>query len=238
MFIGEGPGREEEDNGRPFIGKSGTLLRSIIDRLNIPDIYITNIVSCRSCEPVLDENGLPRMFRQRNAPSVPMYKDIPPLPLQWKACLPRLQEEIYLVDPIIIVSLGNTAAEALTGGHVTITRDRGTEVTIEIPGAGHRAVLTEKKQVWTRKVGGEVVTPTEQAMVQYLMIPTFHPSYVARLKADHGPTSPFQLLIGDIKKAVSIYDLYMQEIHGRLPSGRPEISNDDVINSYESGDTE
>lgn len=239
MLIGEGPGKNEEKEGRPFIGESGRLLRLILQRLGATDIYITNLVTCRSCEPVLDEAGLPRLIPRHRGPALPMFKDIPPLPTQWKACLDRLYEEIYLVDPVIIVSLGGTAAEALMGGHVTITRDRGTDQTIEIPGAGHRALLTEKKQVWYRKVHGEMVAPVERAMVRYQMIPTLHPAFVARMIADKSPTGPFQLLASDLRKAIKIYEQYMQEVHGRTPGGYSDTTNDEVRASYQdTGDVD
>lgn len=237
MFIGEGPGVEEDETGTPFIGKSGQLLRSIVHKLGIGEHYISNLVTCRSCEPVLDDHGLPRMRRRQRGPSVPMYRDTPPLPVQWKTCLPRLHEEIYLVDPIVIVSLGGTAAEALTGHAVTITRDRGSEVHIEIPGAGFNALLTEKKQVWVRKVHGQMSAPVEPSKVRYTLIPTLHPAYVLRKIADQGHNSPFRQIVDDIRKAAKIYELYMQEVHHRSPSGYSDTTCDEVSSSYLSGES-
>ena len=79
------------------------------------------------------------------------YKDEPPTPIHKNACRPRLLEEIYLVDPIVIVGLGGPACEALLGHSITITRDRGETSQIAIPGASYRPVLTEKRQQWLRK---------------------------------------------------------------------------------------
>lgn len=235
MFIGEGPGVEEEENGVPFIGKSGNLLRKILTKLGVSDFYLSNLVACRSCEPVLDANNQPLFFKRKYGPAVPRFKDMPPSPMQWKACMPRLQEEIYLVDPIIIVSLGGTSGEALTGGHLTITRDRGEMATIEIPGAGFDAVLTEKRHAWYRKVGGEVVAPVEQTMVRYSLIPTLHPAYVLRKIADRGQDSPFQRLVEDIRKAAKIYEFYMKEAYQKIPTGESDTSFEDIDN-YFSGD--
>jgi uracil-DNA glycosylase len=233
MFIGEGPGVEEERQGIPFIGKSGSLLRSILTKLSVTDAYITNTVACRSCEPVLDPNtGLPRLMKRRYGPSLPMFKDLPPTPPQWKACQARLYEEIYLVDPVIIVSLGGTAGESLIGKSITITRDRGREVHIEVPGAGYRASLTDKKQQWIRKVHGEVVMPVNPAMVRYTLIPTLHPAYVLKKIADMGHNSPFRQLVEDIRKAVKIYEMYMQEVHQRVPTGDSDASYESVANEY------
>jgi uracil-DNA glycosylase len=234
MFIGEGPGVEEEKEGRPFVGRSGRLLRAILEKLGATDVYITNLVTCRSCEPVLDESGLPRLFQRKRGPAIPMFKDIPPLPAHWKTCQPRLHEEIYLVDPKIIVTLGNTAAEAVIGGHFTITKDRCVDYTIDVPGAGQRAVLTEKKQVWYRKVAGEMTAPTEQAMVRYYTVPTLHPAYVLRMIADRGPKSPFQQLVGDIRYAIKRYDQYMQIVYGRTPGTGSDTNNEEVYSAYEA----
>jgi uracil-DNA glycosylase len=236
MFIGEGPGEDEEEKGVPFIGRSGDLLRSILHRMGVTNFYLSNLVACRSCEPILDENNMPRFRKRKFGPAIPMFRDMPPLPTQWKACKPRLEEEIYLVDPVIIVSLGGTAAEGMTGEHITITRDRNTVLTIEVPGAGYVAQLTEKKQVWYRKVNGEIVAPVEQATVRYSMIPTLHPAYVLRKIADQGHNSPFRQLVEDIRKAVKIYEFYMKEVHGQVPTGVSDASYEEVSNYYLSGD--
>lgn len=237
MFIGEGPGVEEEEQGVPFIGKSGALLRSILHRLGVTDFYLSNLVACRSCEPALDENNLPRIRKRKFGPPVPVFNDKPPLPTQWKACKPRLDEEIYLVDPIIIVSLGGTAAEGMTGEHITITRDRNTVLTVEIPGAGYAAHLTEKKQAWIRKVNGQVVAPVEQAMVRYSMVPTLHPAYVLRKIADQGHNSPFKQLVEDIRKAVKIYEMYMKEVFNQIPTGTSDATYEEVSTHYLAGES-
>lgn len=211
MFIGEGPGEQEETEGRIFI-ESGRLIRDTLAKLQFNDYYLTNLVTCRSCETVIDpETGLPRLRKQFRGPAVPMLRDQPPLPLQIAACKARLYEEIYIVDPILIVSLGATVTEALLGGHVAITRDRGRTQHCTIPGATLRPVLTEKKQVWGRKVHGQYVMPTEQNMVQYIVLPTLHPSTILRKAGDMGLGSPVQLFGEDIRKAVKIYERYLLE---------------------------
>jgi len=130
------------------------------------------------------------------------------------------------VDPIVIVALGGTAARTLLRRHVAITDPsvRGQPVHITVPGAGRHAVLTDKKGIWTRKHRGEISMPTEQAEVSYLCIPTLHPSYVARRLADKGKDSPFSQLAGDIQKAVRVYERYMTEAFGTIPSGTPDIN--------------
>lgn len=226
MLIGEGPGRTEEEYGQPFVGESGQILRKVLGRLGINETtcYITNIVSCRSCEAVVDENTRLPMLRKGK----PVYKDSPPLPPHIEACKDRLYEEIYLVDPVVIVALGGTAAKTLTGGHLSIIGERGKERYIEIPGATHRAILTDKKKVWAHKVKGKIVTPTEQNMVGYLMIPTLHPAYVSRQLEDRSRESPLKLLIQDLRLAVKIYERYMFEVHGSLPTGSSDTAEDTI----------
>ena len=91
MFIGEGPGKDEEAEGRPFIGKSGKILRHIIARLNIERYYITNIVSCRSCGLAYDTEGNPKYRRDyATKQMVPWIQDQPPTPSQMATCMPRL----------------------------------------------------------------------------------------------------------------------------------------------------
>jgi hypothetical protein len=151
----------------------------------------------------------------------PSYKDEPPTPIQIDACLPRLHEEIYLVDPIVIVALGPVAAKALMQRPVAITSPhvRGQPAHITIPGAGFQTVRTDKKQAWVRAKGKVIDLPVEQSEVRYLCIPTHDLSIVHRRLADLGVDGPFRQLANDVQKAVQIYERYMLEIFGTLPSG-------------------
>lgn len=229
MFIGEGPGVVEEELGRPFVGPSGKLLRGILHRIGLTGHYITNLVACRSCSPVLDEFGNQRFRFRRNAPALPMFKDEPPLPSQTAACMPRLLEEIYLVDPILIVTLGGGAAEAVLRRKVAITNVRGQPTSAFIPGATYRPIVTDKKKVWPRVKDGVISLPVEQNEVAYLVIPTIHPAFVLRKIADRSVNSPFRQLVGDIQKAVQTYERYMHEIHGVVPSLLTELPAEDFV---------
>ena len=103
MFIGEGPGYDEDIQGRPFVGRSGQLLIKMIEKntkYNREDIYITNIVKCR---PPNNRN--------------PEFLEI-------STCLPYLNEQIRIVNPKIIVLLGAVAFEGLIGMK-GITKHRG-----------------------------------------------------------------------------------------------------------------
>lgn len=236
MFIGEGPGTEEENSGRPFVGQSGRLLRTVLEKIGLVDYYISNVVACRSCAEAYDgEGNLINRKDKKTGITGPLIKDQPPAPKQVEACLPRLHEEIYLVDPILIVSLGAEATKALTGRAVSITRDRGNTEKICIPGSWHLPAQTEKKKLWIRKVHGQVVMPTVQNMVEYLLMPTLHPAYVLRTQSDERKGNPFESFLEDIKKAKAIYDRYMSEAFGVVPSESvlvteesfPDVGGDD-----------
>lgn len=104
MFIGEGPGEQEDLKGQPFVGPAGKLLddmMSIID-LDRTNSYIANIVKCRP----------------------PMNRD--PMETEQEACVPYLYEQIRLVNPKIIVCLGRIAAMKLIREDFRITREHGT----------------------------------------------------------------------------------------------------------------
>lgn len=231
MFIGEGPGATEEAEGRPFVGRSGTVLREIIRRLNIEDCsYITNVVTCRSCAPAYNGEGRPIMRRDRNTGEYyPLIRDEEPNPLQIATCLPRLHEEIYLVDPKIIVTLGSSAAKTLIKGRsFSIMSERGKLREISIPGAAYLPSLTAKKKVWVRKVRGQVSIPIVQKRVYYPMFPTYHPAFILRRQADRSFKNPLDVFIDDIKAAVRIYDKYLELAFGAELQER-ELNIEDLV---------
>ena len=106
MFVGEGPGEQEDLQGLPFVGPAGQLLDdmlSIID-LDRSRCYIANIVKCRP----------------------PRNRD--PLETEQEACIGYLKQQIQLISPKIIVCLGRIAAKALIREDFRITREHGTWV--------------------------------------------------------------------------------------------------------------
>ncbi|AFM13635.1 uracil-DNA glycosylase [Turneriella parva] len=110
MFIGEGPGKDEDASGRPFVGRAGQLLTRIIEnglKLRREDVYIANVVKCR---PTVD--GLGKKDRAPEADEV-------------ASCSPFLIRQIELVQPKVIVTLGNPATRFLLKTGEGITRLRG-----------------------------------------------------------------------------------------------------------------
>jgi uracil-DNA glycosylase family 4 len=103
MFVGEAPGYHEDQQGEPFVGKSGALLTQLLGEIGLrrEDAYIANILKCRP----------------------PENRD--PLPIEIEACTPYLDSQIELIDPIVIVTLGNFATKYLLETTAGITRLRG-----------------------------------------------------------------------------------------------------------------
>jgi DNA polymerase len=103
MFIGEGPGKDEDLQGRPFVGEAGKLLTSLINKMGFSreDVYIGNIVKCRP----------------------PMNRD--PEDDEIGTCIQFIRRQIGIIQPRVIMSLGRIALHALTGVKHPITKTRG-----------------------------------------------------------------------------------------------------------------
>jgi len=103
MFIGEGPGADEDEQGLPFVGRAGKLLTGLIRAMGLTreDVYITNVVKCR---PPGNRN---------------------PEPGEMAACRPILQRQIELLAPGLIVTLGNVPLKLLKPNAAGITKERG-----------------------------------------------------------------------------------------------------------------
>ena len=134
VFVGEGPGRDEDMEGRPFVGEAGKLLTRIIENgmgLKRGDVYICNVVKCR-----------PPKNRVPEADEV-------------EACLPFLKRQLEIVSPDMICTLGLTAAQNLLGRPFVMNRERGKWVSflsVPVMPTYHPAYLlrniSAKRQVW------------------------------------------------------------------------------------------
>jgi uracil-DNA glycosylase family 4 len=105
FIIGEAPGRDEDIQGRPFVGRSGQLLDKILSACGfnrVDHVFISNIVKCRP-----PDNRVPTQ-------------------LEAKICLPWLLKQIELIDPVILILLGSTALKYIVGHSMRITSVRGT----------------------------------------------------------------------------------------------------------------
>lgn len=104
MFIGEGPGEQEDLQGKPFVGRSGKLLDKMLAEIGLSreeNIYIANIVKCRP----------------------PKNRD--PLPEEQEMCIDWLRNQTALLNPKIIVAVGRIAAMKIIDDKIKITKDHG-----------------------------------------------------------------------------------------------------------------
>jgi uracil-DNA glycosylase len=227
MFIGEGPGKDEEAHGRPFIGRSGQFLRDMLKELEFKRYYITNAVCCRSWDYAYDNQGN-KLTRKNWKTKKEEYvvKDDTPKPSQMLACRPRLWHQVYAVDPVLIVTLGGSAAESVLGRSVKIQAENGTLQKVSIPGAGFIPQLTPKG-AWARKVRGQLIAPYKQNLVTYPVIPIIHPAFAAANRKDRRLGSPMHHFVSGLQKARNIYAAYMQEVYGESVV-KYELSDDAV----------
>ncbi|HEV7574181.1 MAG TPA: uracil-DNA glycosylase [Thermoanaerobaculia bacterium] len=133
MFIGEAPGRHEDEKGEPFVGRAGQLLTDIIKAMKLTrdDVYIANVVKCRPPE-------------NRN-----------PDPEELDACRPYIRRQVEIIQPKVIVTLGKFALQSLTEKSYGITAARGQWLEyngVKVMPTYHPAYLlrtpSAKKDVW------------------------------------------------------------------------------------------
>ena len=105
MFVGEGPGEQEDRDGIPFVGRAGRLLTSLIEGIGLDRdvVYIANVVKCRP----------------------PGNRD--PLTQEIESCRPYLEAQLDFIDPSVVVTLGNFATKLLLDTKEGITKLRGRE---------------------------------------------------------------------------------------------------------------
>ncbi|HEX3325003.1 MAG TPA: uracil-DNA glycosylase [Solirubrobacterales bacterium] len=112
MFVGEAPGADEDRQGLPFVGRAGQLLNQMLEEIGLAreDVFIANVLKSRP----------------------PGNRD--PQPLEIEACKPYLFEQVRLIEPKIVCTLGNFATKLLSGNPAGITRVRGTPQLHELGG--------------------------------------------------------------------------------------------------------
>ena len=112
MFVGEAPGAEEDRQGLPFVGRAGQLLNQMLEEIGLSreEVFIANVLKSRP----------------------PGNRD--PQPLEIEACRPYLFEQVRLIEPTVICTLGNFATKLLSGNPAGITKVRGAPQVHEIGG--------------------------------------------------------------------------------------------------------
>jgi len=112
MFVGEAPGAEEDRQGLPFVGRAGQLLNQMLEEIGLKrdDVFIANVLKSRP----------------------PGNRD--PQPVEIQACEPYLFEQVRLIEPRVLCTLGNFATKLLTGSPTGITKVRGNPQVHELGG--------------------------------------------------------------------------------------------------------
>lgn len=112
MFVGEAPGAEEDRQGLPFVGRAGQLLNQLLEEIGLSreQVFIANVLKSRP----------------------PGNRD--PQPPEIEACKPYLFEQVRLIEPKVVCTLGNFATKLLSGSPVGITKVRGTPQVHELGG--------------------------------------------------------------------------------------------------------
>lgn len=112
MFVGEAPGAEEDRQGLPFVGRAGALLTQLLEEIGLSrgEVFIANVLKCRP----------------------PGNRD--PLPAEIESCEPYLAEQVRLIEPRVVCTLGNFATKLLTGNRAGITKVRGVPQVHELGG--------------------------------------------------------------------------------------------------------
>ena len=140
LFVGEGPGREEDLAGEPFVGRSGKLLdRLMWDEVGLTraECYIANVVKCRP----------------------PNNRD--PAPDEIEACRPYLTEQVALIDPTVIVTLGNFATKLLLGSTRGIRQLRG-----QVFERGRASLVPTYHPAYVLRAGGEAMAEMRADLVR------------------------------------------------------------------------
>ena len=200
LVVGEAPGSEEDAQGVPFVGKAGQLFLELfraawpeneeLDRIEEEwnDSNSDNSVYWEKLRDYLDNHIL-----WTNVVQCHPEDNRTPIPSEIKACRDRLVRTIYAVDPRLIIATGKTAASALMGKVVQITKDRGTIYDISIP------------------------SPATGEMVRYPMLAILHPAYLLR-KGDQGLVSKERgetyTTIQDLKWALELLNQQYQLEYG------------------------
>ena len=169
LLIGEGPGYQEDHKGEPFVGRSGQLLDKMLEAIGFSrkTVYIANIVKCH---PMVN----PQTPEEHG-------NDRPPTPLEAETCSPILQQQIAVIRPRIILTLGSPATKALLGTQEGISKIRGKLVPMPMT---YFKVKLEETDLFEKKVKEGAfsgLTAEQRAPLEKIQVlPTYHPAALLR----------------------------------------------------------
>ncbi|HET9198740.1 MAG TPA: uracil-DNA glycosylase [Solirubrobacterales bacterium] len=173
MFVGEAPGAEEDRQGLPFVGRAGQLLNQMLDEIGLArdDVFIANVLKSRP----------------------PGNRD--PQPEEIAACEPYLFEQVRLIEPRVVCTLGNFATKLLSGSPTGITKVRGTPQVHELGGRTvfllplfHPAAALRTPAVKETLRGDFATIP--DLLRRPLPDPVPSPEEIAELEEEGGSTPP------------------------------------------------
>ncbi len=197
MIVGEAPGEEEEKDLVPFVGRSGRLLNQILAATSA-DQSIKELVEWYSKvthTKANEEKFHTAMFQWRhsnffitNIVGCRPPENRSPIPPEIKACAERLHNLIYIVDPLVIIASGKTAAEALLNKKIEVTMKRGDLYEMRMKG--------------------------KQGELNYPVVLTLHPSFLLR-KADWNVRGgDYTKTVADFMRALKVYDFLQEKSFG------------------------
>jgi uracil-DNA glycosylase family 4 len=206
LIVGEAPGVEEEASGQPFVGPSGMVLNQLLAFVAV-EPEIQNLARWYSKSPHTARNIATfqdKIFDWRhqnffitNVVACRPPENRQPLPTEVKACFERLYNIIYIVDPLLIITVGKTAVEALIKKTTEITKFRGTMFEAEIPG--------------------------RVAPVKYPVVPILHPSYLLRVADWKVEGGWYDKTLDDLSKALGYVDWLKARNYGTAMPERKKI---------------
>jgi len=183
MLIGQAPGGEEDDVGVPFIGPAGELLMEALLNLFPHDPRFQELMP-RKAGDRIDFTTLRKMLEEifwfSNMVLCWPPEDRQPATAETNICRERLMREIYIVDPVLIITLGRIAHNRLTKQNIAITDARGKLYEIEVPG--------------------------QTQPVRYNVYATYHPSYIGRMQDYEDEKGKAREWFGDLTEAMQIVD--------------------------------
>jgi uracil-DNA glycosylase family 4 len=167
LLIGEGPGYQEDHQGEPFVGRSGQLLDKMLEAIGLSrkTVYIANIVKCHP------------MVNPKDPES--HGNDRPPTPEEVTACSPILQQQIAIIQPRVILTLGSPSTKTILGTTEGISKVRGKLYPMQMSYYKAKTegvdLLVEKKEDY------EGLTSEQLAPLQTIQVlPTYHPAALLR----------------------------------------------------------
>jgi uracil-DNA glycosylase len=159
LFVGEGPGADEDAQGEPFVGQAGKLLDNMLVAIGLKrgkNVYIANIVKCR-----------PPGNRNPEADEIAQ-------------CMPYLQRQIELIQPKMIVALGKVASNALLGRDATLASLRGKVHDYRVATATGSDEMTQEGESSHLSSIPHQTTSSHRVGVSIPLIVTYHPAYLLR----------------------------------------------------------